>query len=111
MSTTTAVSLEVRQDVAVVTASGEIDMATAPLLVERCGAIPEGTPRVVLDLTQVTFLDSSGLGAIIACQKRYPALVVVVREPKIAKLFDITGLREVIPTVSSLEEAVAPSGS
>jgi anti-sigma B factor antagonist len=104
----TAVTLEVGEGVAVITASGEIDMASAPQLVERAGEIPHDVPRVVVDLREVTFLDSSGLGALIACQKRVGSLTVVVSQPRIAKLFDITGLREVIRTSDSLAEALAP---
>lgn len=52
---------------------GEVDLSTAPSLVEavtagladRSGAEP---PTVVLDLAQVTFLDSTGIAALIECQ-------------------------------------------
>lgn len=73
---------------------GEVDLAT----VERFrDALLEaqGSPRVVVDLTAVTFLDSSGLKALVAAYHRVPAggeLRVVGLRPNIRRVFEITGL-------------------
>ena len=50
---------------AVVVASGEIDMTTAPGLREALGAASQVSAQVVLDLTSVTFLDSSGIAVVL----------------------------------------------
>jgi anti-sigma B factor antagonist len=55
----------------VVTVSGEVDVETAPRLRKAlisAGALP--SPRVVVDLREVTFLDSTGLGVLVAGLKR-----------------------------------------
>jgi anti-sigma B factor antagonist len=55
----------------VVTVSGEIDMATGPTLRDNLlGVLARGDHRVVLDLSNVTFMDSSGLGALLGGHRR-----------------------------------------
>ena len=57
-------------DVTVVTASGRLNMVAAPLLRDTVRrSIEEGGARIVVDLAAVDFLDSSGLGALVACLK------------------------------------------
>lgn len=51
--------------------AGEIDLSTSHLLVEAIdGAIEQGASRVVLDFGDVTFVNSTGLGAMVAATKR-----------------------------------------
>jgi anti-sigma B factor antagonist len=53
--------------VGVVTIVGRLNMASAGRLREHVGSLVSGgTPRIVVDLGQTTFVDSSGLGALIA---------------------------------------------
>jgi anti-sigma B factor antagonist len=103
---TTSVTLDVVGNSAVISAAGEIDMATAPLLIQRCGEVPGSVSHVVVDLSEVTFFDSSGLGALVACQKRHGSLTVVASKPQIVRLFEITGLKKVFHTVETLKEAM-----
>ena len=54
----------------VLAVAGELDLATEPGLRERVREMnPDGPLKVALDLTGVGFVDSSGLGAIVACLK------------------------------------------
>lgn len=56
--------------VAVIQAEGRLNMVSAPRLRETvAGAIAAGRPRVVVDLSGVDFMDSSGLGALVGCLK------------------------------------------
>jgi len=58
-------------DVAVVQASGELDIHTNRAFKEcLVGAVQEGVARVVVDLTGVTFIDSSALGALVGGARR-----------------------------------------
>lgn len=52
-------------DCAVVVASGEIDIWTCPALQQALDAAMESSKRVIVDLTDVTFLDSSGLAVLL----------------------------------------------
>lgn len=97
--------------VPVVSASGEIDVATAPPLRDRLQALTTaGRSTVVVDLLGVTFLDSTALGVLVGALKRCREsggdLPLVITEPRILKVFEITGLTGVFPIHSSVEEAV-----
>jgi anti-sigma B factor antagonist len=64
------VNVEVSRGTAVVTARGEIDLHTAPLLSAALFEAFDGAPNlVVLDLTGVTFLASSGLSVLVVIAK------------------------------------------
>jgi anti-sigma B factor antagonist len=109
----TQVTLDTSGDVAVITAIGEIDIATAPMLLHRFSEVPQEVHKMVIDLSGVTYLDSSGLGVLVAFEKRLqvvsPAvgIHVVVSQPEILKLFEITGLGETFPIALTLEKAMA----
>lgn len=97
----------------VVGVSGEVDVATAPGLRARLiDLINEGHHRLVVDLSWVDFIDSTGLGVLIGALKRVRshdgALLLVVDDPRVRKLFDITGLDQVFTIHPSLHEAVGP---
>jgi len=97
---------------AVLTASGEIDVATAPdLRAALLDLIGEGRTRIVVDLEQVEFLDSTGLGVLVSTVKRVRAdggdLSVVCTRPQILQVFEITGLTAVFSVHDSLDQAVA----
>jgi anti-sigma B factor antagonist len=96
----------------VVAVSGEIDVATAPQLRESLhGVIAKGDPIVILDLLDVSFLDSTALGVLVGALKRCRELGgelhVVVSDPRIMKIFEITGLTKVFPIADSLAAAGA----
>jgi anti-sigma B factor antagonist len=96
----------------VIAVRGEIDVATAPQLRECLHAvIARGEATVVLDLLAVTFLDSTALGVLVGALKRCRELggelQVVVADPRIVKIFEITGLTSVFSIADSLESAGA----
>jgi anti-sigma B factor antagonist len=94
----------------VIAVSGEIDVATAPQLRECLhSVIAVGKSTVVLDLLDVTFLDSTALGVMVGALKRCRELGgdlhVVVADPRIMKIFEITGLSNVFTIADSLQAA------
>jgi anti-sigma B factor antagonist len=96
----------------VIAVTGEIDVATAPQLRECLHrVIAEGGNTVVLDLLGVTFLDSTALGVLVGALKRCRELGgdlhVVVADPRIMKIFEITGLTNVFTITDSLQAAGA----
>ena len=97
--------------VPVVSVSGEIDVATAPPMRDRLQALTtSGKSTVVVDLLGVTFLDSTALGVLVGALKRCREaggdLPLVIDEPRILKVFEITGLTGVFPIFDTVREAV-----
>jgi anti-anti-sigma factor len=65
------VRMEQHGDASVVVPTGELDLATAPALEDALGrAFGDGTQRVVLDLRELEFIDSSGLRTLLTARRR-----------------------------------------
>jgi anti-sigma B factor antagonist len=95
----------------VVAVSGEIDLFTAPELKAALGeAIESGKARIVVDLTETSFLDSTALGVLIGTVKRLRArdgrMTIVNIDQNIAKTFEITGLDQIFTIRSNREDAI-----
>ena len=90
---------------------GEVDVSTAPELRERLLALSEqGRTVAVVDLSDVSFVDSTALGVLVSGVKRLRSaggdLRLVVTQPRISKVFEITGLTDVFHIYQSADEAV-----
>lgn len=94
--------------------SGELDLLTAPRFREAldeavAGALAEGSPGViVVDLGGVSFMDSSGINAIVGAARRLEegggGMRLVVKTAPVARTIELTGLNrifEVFPDVGS----------
>lgn len=94
----------------VLRARGEIDLATAPLLESKLEELQTGG-SVVLDLTAVDFIDSTGLRVILGADTRASevggALAIVAGPGPVTRLFDITGVRERLAVFESVAAAAA----
>jgi len=93
----------------VITVSGEVDLATSPDLDNAIiAAIESGTSSLAIDLTDVSFMDSSGLGVIVRglkrCREADKDLGLVITNERVLKVFGITGLDQVIPIHDSIED-------
>ena len=102
---------ELSADRHVVAVRGEIDLFTAPELKQTItDVIERGRTRIVVDLGETTFLDSTALGVLIGAVKRLRshdgALAIVNTDANIAKTFEITGLDQVFTIVPTRNEAV-----
>ncbi|HZZ96447.1 MAG TPA: STAS domain-containing protein [Jatrophihabitantaceae bacterium] len=97
--------------VAVVGVSGEVDVYAAPQLRERLTEMLEDGRSVVVDLTEVGFLDSTGLGALVAARtsaaEHGASLPLVCTHQRILKLFTITGLDGVFTIHDTVDAAIA----
>jgi len=90
---------------------GSLDIATSPsvraALLEEAG---DGKQEIIVDLTELEFLDSTGLGALIGAQRRALEqgghVRLVVNEGPIARLLNITGLVRVFSVYHSLDAAL-----
>jgi anti-sigma B factor antagonist len=93
----------------VVTVSGEVDLASSPDLdLAIVAAIESVSQSVIVDLTDVSFMDSSGLGVIVRGLKRSREadkdLDLIITNERVLKVFGITGLDQVIPIHASIED-------
>lgn len=105
-----SVTTERRDGTAVIALAGEVDLYTAPeFKQELVRAIEEGAQSVVVDMTDTTFIDSTTLGVLVGGLKRLrPSggrLALVITDPNIRKVFDITGLDRVFPIHETRDEA------
>jgi anti-sigma B factor antagonist len=102
---------QVEKTTRVVAVRGEIDLFTAPEFKQRVNAaIEDGTRRVVVDLNEATFIDSSSLGILISAHKRLKMrghlLVIACGVPAILNTFTITGLDGVLALEPTRESAL-----
>lgn len=96
---------------AVVVASGEVDVTTAPGLREALGTASQVSARVVLDLTAVTFLDSSGIAVLLETMREgrrghRTSLCLAGARARVRRVLDITRVDRMLPTYATLAEAL-----
>jgi anti-sigma B factor antagonist len=109
-----AVSTFDRGGTTVVAVQGEIDVYTAPVLRDALDKqISAGKIDLVVDLRNVTFMDSTALGVLVGRLKlvrvQSGSLRVVVTHERVLRVFDITGLNKVFSIHTSVDEAVSAS--
>jgi anti-sigma B factor antagonist len=85
-------------------ASGEIDMANAPTFLRELIAVAaETSSPALVDLSAVTFLDSSGVNALIEAHRKFEdtdvTLVLVNPSPPCRRVFEITGIAQIFEIV------------
>jgi anti-sigma B factor antagonist len=90
-----------RDETFVIAASGEIDIDTVDLLRGAISdALQSGVRDLTIDLDEVSYLDSSGLGVLVGAYKRVAAIqgsfTVCCSAPRILRLFKITGLSDLL---------------
>jgi anti-sigma B factor antagonist len=98
----------------VVSVSGELDLAGAPELQSALSGVlevPENRGRVIVDLTALEFIDSTGLGVVVGAATQAKDLdgnlVVVAAEGRVTSLLRLTRLDEVLAVVPDLTAAQA----
>jgi anti-sigma B factor antagonist len=97
---------------AAITVHGELDMLTVPELRTALGAeIDAGIKRIVLDLTDVGFIDSVSLAAIVNAKRRLGAdggfAVVIAPDSYTMLIFEIGGMDSVVEVFATRADAVA----
>ncbi len=103
------------QETAVVVLEGEVDIYSAPQFKEALiSGIDAGAVNVVVDLSQVTFIDSTALGVLVSGAKRVRPkngrLDIVCTDENITRIFEITGLDRIFGMYSSRETALKARG-
>ena len=103
---------EVGGDAFVVTVAGEADLHTAPELDRALqGVLGLGGTSVAVDLTDVSFIDSTALGVLLRFRPRFTArggnILIVTPDRRVLRTFEITGLDQLFPIEQRLSDAVA----
>jgi anti-sigma B factor antagonist len=109
------VEVEPQREVVRVCPCGEVDLATVGDVREQVDELlSAGFTRVLLDLREATFLDSTGLRLIIELARSSQAdgwqFVLIDGSAPVRRVFDVTGLRSHLPFVDASEVAL-PQGS
>jgi anti-anti-sigma factor len=110
-----ALEVQTRQTeggVTVVAPTGRLDVAGAPALKDAFNDLNRnGEPRVVIDMEGVSFVDSTGLGSVIAALKqirnRQGELRLAAPNQQVRVVLELTTLDKVFPYYATLEDALA----
>jgi anti-anti-sigma factor len=97
----------------VLTVGGEVDLATAPQLHAKLMDLAEigEASSIMVDLTPVAFMDSTGLTVLLAAHQHAQAggrsIRLICPAGPVRRVFRMTGAEQVLPIHSSLVEALA----
>lgn len=103
---------EIDAETHVIELGGEVDLYTAPEFKERMvELIDAGKKRIVVDLSEATFIDSTTLGVLVGGVKRLRptggSMALVCTDQNITKIFEITGLDRVFAIHATRDEALS----
>ena len=109
-------SLRHQEDIPVLDVVGEIDIYTTPQFKEAVSeAIDQNKPAIVINMTKVTYMDSSGFGTLLSATKRLRpldgALYLSGCNEAIQRMLQITRLNTIFGVYSTEEEALAAAQS
>ncbi|GAA0928119.1 anti-sigma F factor antagonist [Kribbella koreensis] len=104
------IRIDATNDLVVVELAGDLDMETTPALTAELKAVLGARP-VVVELSGVEFMDSSGIGVLLGAHREAAAeggaLLLVAASPRLQKIFKITHLHKVFALHETMESAVA----
>ena len=98
-------------ELALVSVSGELDLHTAGCLqarIEEADTVGAGT--VLVDLSEISFIDSSALEVLVRESKRLEgrghSLVLVTNDPRTRRILEVTGLDRVLRAYATVQDAL-----
>jgi anti-sigma B factor antagonist len=95
----------------VISVEGDLDLATAPRLQAMLAdSLDVGRTRFVLDLSLVTFMDSTTLGVLVGVARKLEVgvrLAIVCVRPNVLKIFEFAGLDGAFAIFATLDEALS----
>lgn len=105
-----AISTDIGENAVVIHAEGDLDVYTAPRLKEALDEHVAGGKRLVLDLSQVHFIDSTALGVLVGALQQSQSsdgeFRLVVDDPFLLKIFHITGFDGIFSIYPAVAEAL-----
>jgi anti-sigma B factor antagonist len=99
-------------DLQIIRARGDLDLYAAPELKRRLGdAIDGGKTRIVVDLTDAVFMDSTALGVLLGALRRLRvrdgSLAVASNQPSILRILAVTGMDQVLELHATADDALS----
>lgn len=105
------VSTARRDDLVVVTLSGELDIYTVPGLRRDVADLDPAADTLLVDMSHVTLIDSSGLGALVGLRSRAAHagrhVGIVAPTSSVVRVLEITGLRDAFAVGDTVESVAA----
>lgn len=106
------ISSERDGDLHVVTVKGELDLAVAPRIEAALGPDAEGAGAVLVDLTELGFMDSAGLRALLMASERFrqaatPWAVAVGEDSAVRRMLSLSETEATLPVFPDRELATA----
>jgi anti-sigma B factor antagonist len=96
-------------DTTVLSVEGDLDLASAPELKWALGDLQaSGARHVVVDLSRVSFIDSTALGVLVGAQRALDAgirMAIACSDENVLRIFELTGLDCMFEIVPTLDEA------
>jgi anti-anti-sigma factor len=111
-ASTVALAVHRDGDVAVLTLSGELDFSNVDnVRTDLQTAMTDKPARLVFELSQLDFIDSSGLAFLLEAARAAPAVEVRAPSPAVRRLLELTGLSRVLPVVEDTKPLARTSRS
>lgn len=108
--------ISIEANKALIKFEGEVNFENSNQLKEKVKAKLKANKEInilIIDLAQVSYLDSSGVGLLLSLfkfmKKRDGSLKVVNPNSKLKRVFDVTKMREIIPVFTDVDKALADS--
>lgn len=105
-------SRQLSNDWMAISVEGEVDIASVDELQKAIDTVyEEGSGALAVDLTRSTFMDSTGLKALVMADRKFSddgrSFAIVVSGGPVSRLIDLSGVNTTIRTVSTLAELEA----
>jgi anti-sigma B factor antagonist len=99
------VAVQHLDDRVVVRVEGDLDLASADAFEDAMSTVAFAV-HVVIDLGSCTFLDSAGMRVIAATARSAPRVSVVVTDPSVLRVLEITGVDTMVSVHASLDDVL-----
>jgi anti-anti-sigma factor len=117
MTQLASVEVEQREATCLVRASGEIDISNAQeVLAAIVAAVPNGAHHVVLDITELSYLDSAGVALVLRLSgrlqgRRLAMSLVVPPASPVRAVLEVAGVPKIVPLLDALDDSLPGVGS
>src|SRR5215471_9433366 len=91
--------------------AGDLDLAGVPSFLGYLNRASQGGVNLIVDLSRLRYIDSSGINTLLAVQKTFARagrrIVLAAVSPRMLRVFKIVGLEQIVPVYPTVEAALA----